>query len=123
MSAQTETAAPSTSTPEPDHTHGGTMGRWVALEIMGHRRHVGVMRETTVGGAAFIEIHVPIVSEVDGTARVTDWQIYTYAPAAVFGFHPTTQELAIKAATPWTLRSAALPDLSDDTTDDDSLDD
>jgi hypothetical protein len=64
---------------------------WTILELMGHRRLAGYVREQVVGGSAFIRIDVP----GDGDA-VTATQFYS--PSAVYCMTPTTEDLARKVA-------------------------
>lgn len=61
-----------------------TFDGWAILELMGHRRLAGHVREQTIAGAAFLRIDVP--SEPPATQF--------YAPAAVYCVTPTTEELA-----------------------------
>ena len=37
--------------------------RWAVVEVMGHRRYVGLVREVTIAGIALIRVHVPEVKE------------------------------------------------------------
>lgn len=55
---------------------------WVILELMGHRRLAGYLREETVAGAAFVRIDVP----GDKGAIATQF----YSPSAVYCITPTT---------------------------------
>jgi hypothetical protein len=62
-------------------------GEWTCLEVMGHRRHVGLMEEVTVCGISMLAIHVPTVED----DSVTSFTTYTYAPASVYGFHRVSE--------------------------------
>ncbi len=64
---------------------------WTILELMGHRRLAGYVREQTIGGAAFIRIDVP----GEGADTVAT---LLYSPSAVYCLTPTTEELARKVA-------------------------
>lgn len=64
---------------------------WTILELMGHRRLAGYVREQSVGGAAFIRIDVP----GDGDENVAT---QFYSPSAVYCMTPTTEDLARKVA-------------------------
>lgn len=96
---------------------------WTILELMGHRRLAGYVREQTIGGAAFIRIDVP----GDGDGNVAT---QFYSPSAVYCMTPTTEELARKVAlgarpapvTQWDLPQPAKA-LSASTRDDDEDDD
>lgn len=65
-------------------TEQGTYEGWTILELMGHRRLGGYVREQEVAGAAFLRIDVP------SEPPVTQF----YAPAAVYAMTPTTEEIA-----------------------------
>ncbi len=64
---------------------------WTILELMGHRRLAGLVREETIGAASFIRIDVP---DGKGGFDVTQY----YNPAAVYCMTPTTQEMAEQVA-------------------------
>lgn len=64
---------------------------WTILELMGHRRLAGYVREQTIGGAAFIRIDVP----GEGADNVAT---QFYSPSAVYCMTPTTEDLARKVA-------------------------
>lgn len=63
---------------------------WTILELMGHRRLAGYVREQSIGGGAFIRLDVP------GEEGPVATQFYS--PAAVYCMTPTTEELARKVA-------------------------
>ena len=77
---------------------------WVILELMGHRRLAGYLRDEVVGGTAFLRIDVP---GEDGTVATQ-----FYSGAAVYCITPTTEAIARKVAassrpepvTAWELR-------------------
>jgi hypothetical protein len=60
---------------------------WAILELMGHRRLGGRVREQTVAGAPFVRIDVPAVGAI---LEFTQF----YAPGSVYCLTPTTEELA-----------------------------
>jgi hypothetical protein len=60
---------------------------WSILELMGHRRLGGYVREQTVAGAGFLRIDIP--GEGDEPA-ITQF----YPPASVYGLTPVTEEMA-----------------------------
>lgn len=98
---------------------------WVILELMGHRRIAGYLREEALGGASFLRIDVP---GEDGTNVATQF----YSGSAVYCITPTTEAIARKVAkgsrpepvTAWELRpertlpARAEPDDEDDEDDD-----
>ncbi|HUV08434.1 MAG TPA: acetyltransferase [Spirochaetia bacterium] len=64
---------------------------WAILELMGHRRLAGLVREETIGSASFIRIDVP-----DGNGGFSATQFYN--PASVYCMTPTTQGMAEQVA-------------------------
>lgn len=64
---------------------------WAILELMGHRRLAGYLREQSVAGAAMVRIDVPGQGEhVEATQF--------YAPSAVYCITPTTEDMARRVA-------------------------
>lgn len=59
---------------------------WVILELMGHRRLAGYLREQQIGGASFLRLDVP----GDDGAVATQF----YSPSAVYCITPTTEDTA-----------------------------
>ena len=81
---------------------------WVILELMGHRRLAGLVKEETLGAASFIRIDVP---DGDGGFCATQY----YNPAAVYCMTPTSKEMAEQVAArdrpePVSLWELAAPD-------------
>ena len=64
---------------------------WAILELMGHRRLAGLVKEQTIGSASFIRIDVP-----DGNGGTAATQFYN--PAAVYCMTPTSKEMAEQVA-------------------------
>ena len=64
---------------------------WCVLELMGHRRLAGFVREATIGGGSFIRIDVP---GADGQPGATQF----YAPGSVYAITPTTEDVARRFA-------------------------
>lgn len=77
---------------------------WVILELMGHRRLAGFLREEALGGTSFLRIDVP---GEEGTVATQ-----FYSGSAVYCITPTTEAIAKKVAassrpepvTAWELR-------------------
>lgn len=65
--------------------------QWAILELFGHRKLGGLVRDETVGGATFIRIDVP---GNEGEAVVTQY----YNPSAVYSITPATKETAVQFA-------------------------
>lgn len=80
---------------------------WCILELMGHRRLGGYVREAVVAGASFVRLDVPC----DPPAT------QFYSASAIYCLTPTTEEIAramarAQAPTPvqrWELPPAPLP--------------
>jgi hypothetical protein len=62
----------------------GAFEGWVILEILGHRRLGGYLREQQIAGVGFLRIDCP--SEPPVTQL--------YAPSSVYAITPTTEEIA-----------------------------
>jgi hypothetical protein len=60
---------------------------WTILELMGHRRLGGYVREQELAGAGFLRIDVP---GEDGAPVATQ----LYSASAVYALTPTTEEMA-----------------------------
>ena len=79
---------------------------WAVLEILGHRRLGGYLREQQIAGAGFLRIDIP---GPDGAA-VTQF----YSSASVYGITPCSEEAARAVAlanqpapvSPWEIRQA-----------------
>ena len=63
---------------------------WVVLELLGHRRLGGYLREQEIAGAAFLRIDVP---GNDGNAFTQ-----FVNPSSVYAITPTTEEVAREIA-------------------------
>lgn len=64
---------------------------WAILELMGHRRLAGLVREHTIGSGSFIRIDVFVEGE---KAIATQF----YNPSAVYCMTPVSEELARQIA-------------------------
>ena len=62
---------------------------WAILELMGHRRLGGYLREVAVAGAAMVRIDVPHPQKLGETAATQ-----FYAGHAIYAITPTTEEVA-----------------------------
>lgn len=60
---------------------------WALLELMGHRRIAGRVRETTIAGGSFLRVDIPGAL---GEPDVTQF----YAPGSVYALTPITEEVA-----------------------------
>lgn len=66
---------------------------WAVLELMGHRKLGGYLREQEIAGAGFLRIDIPGVPGEHGAPDVPGATQF-YAPSAVYGITPTTEEVA-----------------------------
>jgi len=84
---------------------------WAILELMGHRRIAGFVREQTIGSASFIRIDVFVEDEKPIATQF-------YNPSAVYCMTPVNEELARRIAeqdqptpvTRWELRPPEQPE-------------
>lgn len=69
---------------------------WAILELMGHRRLAGYVREQEIAGAAFVRLDVPSSDpEADPDARLAT---QFYSPSAVYCLTPTSETTARQVA-------------------------
>jgi hypothetical protein len=100
---------------------------WAILELMGHRRLAGYLREQEIAGAAFLRLDVPGPHGSDGSDGDPSATQF-YAPQAVYWITPTTEETARKVAVlgsvapvkRWELPAPEKPDDEGDAYDDDA---
>ena len=88
---------------------------WAIVEIYGHRKHAGRVREEEKFGTKMLRIDVPI----KGDAAANGWETHFYGGAAIFSFTLTDEASALRANKPYD--SAAryrLPPPSEDDDDD-----
>lgn len=64
---------------------------WAVIELMGHARAAGRIREQQIAGAGFLRLDVP---GADGEIAYTRF----YAPGAVYSITPVSQEVAVALA-------------------------
>jgi hypothetical protein len=65
-----------------------TFEGWALLELMGHRRLAGFVREVSIAGAGFIRIDVP------GPAGAADVATQFYSPGSVYAMTPIAEDVA-----------------------------
>lgn len=66
----------------------GKLETWAVLELMGHQRLAGFVREVSLGSAAMLRVDVP---EIDAIPAFTKF----VAPAALYAVTPCTEEVAM----------------------------
>ncbi len=64
---------------------------WCILELLGHRRLAGRVREVQLAGAGFLRLDVP---STKGHGEQTQY----VSPGSVYALHPTTEDIATAAA-------------------------
>lgn len=103
---------------------------WAIVEIFGHRRHVGRIREEERFGTKMLRIDVPKVDPE--TVAVTGFASHFYGGGSIFSITPTDEDSAVRANRPWAppsrtaLPAPAEPDepsFDDDQEDEDETDD
>jgi hypothetical protein len=67
------------------------------VEIFGHTRHYGRIREEERCGVKMLRVDIP----VDGDPGANGWRTIYYAATAVFSFALTTREAVIDANRPY----------------------
>lgn len=72
-------------------TDTAEFAEWAILELMGHRRVAGHVREVTLAGAGFLRLDIP---ETPGH----DAQTQFVSPGSVYALHPTDEATARLAA-------------------------
>jgi hypothetical protein len=109
--------------------------QWCIVELLGHRKLAGHVREVQIAGAGFLRLDVPAT---EGHGAQTQF----VSPGSVYALHPTTEEVATAAAAnfrpqpvsrweleskpaadPWGHAAALVDDPDDDDPDDDDPDD
>lgn len=71
---------------------------WAILELMGHRKMAGYIREVELAGAPFIRIDVFGAPPTDPAANEVAIATQFYAPAALYAITPTTESLCRQLA-------------------------
>ncbi|MBB3937719.1 hypothetical protein [Aureimonas phyllosphaerae] len=82
---------------------------WMIIEVFGHRRHAGRVREEERFGAKMLRIDIPKVERIDlpGDERpvpsvtVTSWTTHFYGGAAIFSATFTDEASVLRMNTPY----------------------
>src|SRR5437868_2096159 len=61
---------------------------WAVLELMGHQRIAGFVREVSLGSAAMLRVDVPEIDAIPAFSKFI-------APGALYAFTPCTKEVAM----------------------------
>lgn len=70
-----------------DKQQDATLEGWCIIEILGHRKLGGMVREVQIAGAGFLRIDVP---NKDGVTVATQF----YPPSSVYAITPVAEEVA-----------------------------
>lgn len=100
MEAETATAA----APEADGWE------WMIVEIFGHRRHAGRVREEERFGSKLLRIDVPN----KGAPAEHGWTTHYYGGASIFSATPTDEATVLRANKPYEPAGRYLPRLDDE---------
>lgn len=87
---------------------------WAVLEVMGHRRHAGLVTEVSIAGAQMLRIDIPGPTASDPVQAT-----HFYGGGSIFCLTPCTEELARREANPpkWSTYALPAPHEDDDETD------
>lgn len=69
-----------------------TFDEWCVIELLGHRRLTGRVREVQLAGAGFLRIDIPATGKHGAQTQFV-------APGSVYALHPTTEAIATALAT------------------------
>lgn len=92
---------------------------WCIVELLGHRRLAGHIREVQLAGAGFLRLDIPATN---GHSAQTQY----IAPGSVYALHPVTEAVARAVAAssrPEPVHRWELPAVPDPDEDDDGWDD
>lgn len=89
---------------------------WMIVEVMGHRRHAGRVREVERFGAKFMRVDVPN----KGDPEAHSWTTRFYPPGSLFGFTPADRDAVMAVNKPYEAPArVALPRYIEEEDDDD----
>lgn len=81
---------------------------WAIVEIMGHRKHAGRVREEERFGAKMLRVDVPTITvtpPADGDGQpvstVEKWTTHWYGGTSIFSFTLTDEELVMRINRPY----------------------
>jgi hypothetical protein len=67
---------------------------WMIVELLGHRRLAGRVREVQIAGAGFLRLDIPAAGDDPGRTQFV-------APGSVYALHPVDETTARRAAQAW----------------------
>ncbi|TDR34706.1 hypothetical protein [Aquamicrobium defluvii] len=82
---------------------------WAIVEIMGHRKHAGRVREEERFGAKMLRVDVPKIEMIETMdeahphplPRVTGWTTHWYGGPSIFSFTLTDEESVMRINRPY----------------------
>lgn len=77
-----------------DQTDTPTFDEWCIVELLGHRRLAGRVREVQLAGAGFLRLDIPAAGADPARTQFV-------SPASVYALHPTDEATARRAAAAW----------------------
>ena len=60
---------------------------WAVVEVCGHQKYAGFVTEQAIGGASFVRVDVPEVSDHEAFSKL-------FGAAAIYSITPCSEELA-----------------------------
>ncbi|OHV46633.1 acetyltransferase [Parafrankia soli] len=78
---------------DPTSTNAEAFDEWAIVELMGHVRRAGRVREQDIAGVGFLRLDIPTGPDSTITQLIS--------PKAIYAITPTTEDLARKAAGRW----------------------
>ncbi|WP_378952226.1 hypothetical protein [Mesorhizobium sp. ANAO-SY3R2] len=93
---------------------------WAIVEIFGHRRHAGRIREEERFGAKMLRIDVPtvaVVTEAEPASikrAVEGWTTHWYGGSSIFSLTLTDEATVLKINSPYASAARYLPSPTDD---------
>lgn len=73
---------------------------WCIVELLGHRKVVAFVRETTIAGVGMLRLDEPDTTDDDGSTY-TPGRTQFVNPSSVYAIHPTTEDIATAMAAQW----------------------
>ncbi len=71
---------------------------WACIEIFGHRKHYGRVREVERFGTKMLRVDVPSLAAAPLLGEGEKFETFFYGGASIFSFTPMTEEAARKWA-------------------------
>jgi hypothetical protein len=71
---------------------------WACVEIFGHRKHYGRVKEVERFGTKMLRVDVPSAASAPLLGEEERFETFLYGGAAIFSFTPMTEEAARKWA-------------------------